>query len=180
MLNKTVAIFSMIRGRGLKILSNKTVAISSMIRSRGLKTLLNKAIAISSMIMACGFLIYGCSLRPYKPLPENTIPRIEKPDIPEPEKPAFNARIQAASKLLMTAQDYLNNKMPDDAINVLERAVSIDPANGQSYYYLAQAWLMKGNFRQALEFNRLADIYLAGDLKWEPLVIKQKARIDNL
>ncbi len=142
--------------------------------------MLNKTITAFLIIMFCGFLISGCSLRPYTPLPENTIPKNKTPDVPESEKPAFDARIQAASELRIKAQNYLNNQMPDDAINILERAVSINPANGQSYYYLAQAWLMKRNSRQALEFNRLAGIYLEGDLKWEPLVFKQKAHIEGI
>lgn len=145
--------------------------------------LINKS-AVFAPLFIIVFSLYGCATQPYKPLPENAvnIPRKETPEIqqPEPEKPAADARLQAALRLLDTAKAYLDKQMPDDAISVLERAVSLDPTNGQSYYYLAEAWQMKGNARQALEFNRLAGIYLDGNGIWEMQVKKQKAAIEDM
>ena len=66
---------------------------------------------------------------------------------------------------------------PDDAIRILERAINLNPTNGQNYYYLSEAWLMKGNFTQAAEFNRLAAIYLEDDDKWLYQARQQKERI---
>ena len=69
---------------------------------------------------------------------------------------------------------------PDDAIRTLERAINLDPANGLNYYYLADAWIIKGNYKQAKEVNRLAHIYLNEDVKWKLLVIEQRELIENL
>jgi hypothetical protein len=46
----------------------------------------------------------------------------------------------------------LRSNKPDEAVRTLERAVNLHPTNGGNYYYLAEAWLMKGNVRQAREF----------------------------
>ena len=65
---------------------------------------------------------------------------------------------------------------------MLEQAVSIDPTNGQNYYYLSEAWLAKGkeNVGQAQEFNRLAGRYLASDEAWMEKVNDQKAYIEKI
>jgi len=72
---------------------------------------------------------------------------------------------------------FLENGNPDDAIRMYEKALNLDPANGPNYYYLSEAWLMKGNIEQADEFNRLAAIYLEGDAKWMDRVMQQRERI---
>jgi len=81
----------------------------------------------------------------------------------------------------MTEQgrELLERKNVEDAIQVLERAVSLNPGNGQNYYYLAEAWLQKGNISQAEEFNSLAELYLEGDHTWMPKVTDQKKRIQK-
>ena len=68
----------------------------------------------------------------------------------------------------------------DDAISVLEGAVGLDPNNGQNYYYLAEAWIMKNNPAQAGEFSRRAGIYLEDDYLWMRQVAGQKQRIDSI
>ena len=65
----------------------------------------------------------------------------------------------------------------DDAIVTLERAINLNPSNGQNYYYLAEAWLKKGNLSQAREFNRLAAMYLKGEQEWMSRVKDQQERI---
>jgi tetratricopeptide (TPR) repeat protein len=71
----------------------------------------------------------------------------------------------------------LDSGKVDEAINTLERAVSLYPSNGKNYYYLAEAWLRKGNVAQAREWNRLAGMYLAEDSEWSPRVYEQRERI---
>ena len=66
---------------------------------------------------------------------------------------------------------------PDDAITMLERAVNLNPTNGRNYFYLSEAWLLKGNNAQAEEFNHLAAIYLREDPVWMAKVRDQKERI---
>jgi tetratricopeptide (TPR) repeat protein len=71
----------------------------------------------------------------------------------------------------------LDSGKPDDAITTLERAVNLNPSNGQNYYYLAEAWLGKGNPNQAREFNRLAAIYLRDQPDWMDRVRAQEEKI---
>ncbi|MBU4053344.1 MAG: tetratricopeptide repeat protein, partial [Proteobacteria bacterium] len=75
------------------------------------------------------------------------------------------------------ARQHLEEGDADNAIRSLERAVVLDPSNGQNYYYLSEAWLQKGNMDQALKFNELAEIHLANQSRWDAMVIEQKRRI---
>ena len=93
------------------------------------------------------------------------------------EKQGLSPRALAALQLTEQGRMFLENKQPDDAIGILERALNLNPDNGRNYYYLAEAWLMKGNIGQAAEFNRLAEIYLKDDNEWLQRVILQKERI---
>ncbi len=86
--------------------------------------------------------------------------------------PSTLASLQLTSQGLI----LLESGKPDDAIRLLERAMSLNPANGQNYFYLAEAWLLKGNISQAEEFNRLANIYLKSDI-WINKISKQKQQI---
>lgn len=67
----------------------------------------------------------------------------------------------------------------DAAIRVLERAINIHPQNGQNYFYLAEAWLKKGNLPQAEEFHSLAVMYLRNDAKWSSKLKIQELKIKN-
>jgi hypothetical protein len=62
----------------------------------------------------------------------------------------------------------------------LEQAVGLDPTNGQNYYYLCEAWLMKASAAQAKEFNHLAEIHLKEDSQWMIRVAQQADRIAEL
>jgi tetratricopeptide (TPR) repeat protein len=86
---------------------------------------------------------------------------------------------RAVASLRFTDQGrlFLENGNPDDAIRMYEKALNLDPANGPNYYYLAEAWLMKGNITQAAEYNGLAAIYLEGNAKWTDRVMQQRERI---
>jgi len=128
---------------------------------------------------------------PPKESPEPAPKTVEKPPAPKPlppkkEKPAEPSENQktpmalAAVTFSEQGQAYLKNKKPDEAIRVLERAVNLNPRNGENYYYLAEAWLMKGNAAQAGEFNHLAGMYLKTDPQWTDRVQSQKERINKL
>jgi len=54
------------------------------------------------------------------------------------------------------------------------------PGNGKTYYYMAAAWVMKKNKHQAMEFNRLAKMYLSDDQGWCGKVADQQKRIRSL
>jgi tetratricopeptide (TPR) repeat protein len=93
-----------------------------------------------------------------------------------------NLSPRTVASLQLTAQGrlFLESGKPDHAIRIYEQALNLDPANGQNYYYLSEAWLMKGNIAQAAEFNRLASIYLEGDSKWMDRVMEQRDRINRI
>ena len=91
-----------------------------------------------------------------------------------------NPRVVAALQLTDQGRRLLEDRQPDKAIRALEQAVSLDPGNGQNYYYLAEAWLMKGSAAQAKEFNHLAEIHLKEDSAWMIRVAQQVDRIAEL
>ena len=137
------------------------------------------------LLAATGLVAIGCTTTGPMPAPPPLPPpgSLSKPDtavIPEGRgEPEERSGPRAVASLQMTEQGrvLLEQKKVDDAISVLERAVSLNPANGQNYYYLAEAWLIKRNIKQADEFNYLAGIYLEGDQKWKLRVEEQKKRI---
>ncbi len=89
-------------------------------------------------------------------------------------------REKASFQLTEEGRQLLEEDKPDQAIRLLEQAISLNPDNGQCYYYLAEAWLQKGNFSQASQFNSLAKNYLEKDKDWETLVAKQADQIADL
>lgn len=83
-------------------------------------------------------------------------------------------------QLTEQARLLIRDDKPDEALRMLERAVALHPANGRNYYYMAEAWLMKGNMAQAREFNTLAGMYLREEPEWQTRVKTQEERIDKL
>jgi tetratricopeptide (TPR) repeat protein len=96
-----------------------------------------------------------------------------------PEAGAVKENPRAVASLQLTDQGrrLLEVRQPDKAIRILEQAVSLNPLNGQNYYYLSEAWLMKGAADQAKEFNQLAEIHLKDDSEWKMRVAQQAERI---
>jgi len=77
------------------------------------------------------------------------------------------------------ARNLIRENKPDEAIRTLERAVNLHPANGGNYYYLAEAWLLKGNVRQAAEFHRLAEMSLRDNSEWKSRLRAQQEAISG-
>ena len=91
-----------------------------------------------------------------------------------------NPRAVASLQLTDQGRRLIEEHKPDKAIRVLEQAVSLHPTNGHNYYYLSEAWLMKGSAAQAKEFNNLAEIHLKEDNEWMIRVTNQADRIAEL
>jgi tetratricopeptide (TPR) repeat protein len=92
----------------------------------------------------------------------------------EPQKPAGpSPRALASLKLTDQGRRHIETGEADSAIRVLEQAITLNPGNGQNYYYLSEAWLMKGFAEKARQFNRLAESHLTDDKDWEKLVTRQ-------
>ena len=91
-----------------------------------------------------------------------------------------NPRTVASLQLTEQGRRLLLDRQPDKAIRVLEQAVSLNPLNGRNYYYLSEAWLVKGDTHQAKEFNQLAEIHLKDNSEWIIRVGQQAERIAEL
>lgn len=93
--------------------------------------------------------------------------------------PKVDPRAVAALEITEEGRMLLKDGQTDEAITVLERALNLNPSNGQACYYLAEAWMVKGNRRQAKSFNRLAGIHLQKDREWRARVDAQRRRIER-
>ena len=151
--------------------------------------------SILAVLVTIGIVFYGCAPKvivvdsPSEPAGEPSAGPAMQP-VPKTESPPTGAderqtpaepdpRALAALRLTDQARQRLDARQPDQAIRILERAVNLDPNNGRNFYYLAEAWLMKGDFGQAREFNRLAGIYLSReDPSWDEKLKRQKERIE--
>ena len=134
-----------------------------------------------------GLVTMGCTMTSPRPSPASSAPtslpspapsKLDITVIPAPEERP-GPRAMASLQMTEQGRELLERKKVDDAIRVLERAVSLNPGNGQNYYYLAEAWLQKRNIKQAEEFNSLAGTYLEGDKSWMFKVEEQKKRIQK-
>ena len=112
--------------------------------------------------------------------PESRLPPPQGAEEASRTPAPLSPRVLASLRLTDQGRTLLERGKTDDAISLLERAVSLHPTNGENYYYLAEAWLMKGNPAQAAEFNRLAGTYLKEDPLWMEKVLTQRKRIEAL
>ncbi len=103
---------------------------------------------------------------------------IVREETPPPTRPPA-PREEASIQLIHEGRQLLDQGKLDSAIRLFEQAIGLDPNNGQSYFYLAQAWLEKGEYAEAGEFNSLARIYLDNDRQWRERVQKQAEMIKN-
>ena len=126
------------------------------------------------------FIVSGCSARQpaSSPLPRQGLP----PQTQETERAREQPRPRVLASLQLTEQGrvLLERGYPDDAMTMLERSINLNPTNGQNYYYMAEAWLLKGNTAQAEEFNCLAETYLQENPELMSLVIRQRGSIQKL
>ena len=125
-------------------------------------------------------LICGCMQKQSVQLSTETPPEpLAEEEVVE-ESPGEDPRLSAARELTRRGRDYLISGDPDAAIRTLERAVNLSPYSPENYYYLAEAWILKEDIRQAAEYNRLAETYLEQNPEWAERVAQQRNRIDGL
>jgi type IV secretory pathway VirB10-like protein len=74
------------------------------------------------------------------------------------EKAAKSPQRQASMQQVNQARGQLEKGRSDAAIRTLEKAVRIDPGNGEAFILLARAWRQKGERRKALEFAKKAEL----------------------
>jgi len=126
-------------------------------------------------LSACAAVPQASSPPPPQPSPssEPMGQKREEPSSRQDDSP----RTVASLRLTEQARALLESGKVDEAMTILERAMNVNPSNGQNYYYLAEAWLKKGNLSQAREFNRLAAMYLRNEPEWMNRVRDQQERI---
>lgn len=116
------------------------------------------------------------TLPPVPPVPKQLPPAPPAQPVPPAPQPPVDPRHRASLQLTDQGRMLLLQKRYDDAIRTLEQALNLYPQNGESYYYMAEAWLAKGSFRQAAEFNRLAQMYLDNP-NWSSRINEQRSAI---
>ncbi len=127
-------------------------------------------------ILALLALMTGCA--PVRRPPVATVPEPPAPTAPIPKSQMpVDSRLNASLQLTNQGRILLQQKRFDDAIRTLEQAISLYPQNGESYYYMAEAWIAKSSFRQAGEFNRLAKMYLKNP-GWALQIDQQRSAIE--
>jgi tetratricopeptide (TPR) repeat protein len=120
--------------------------------------------------------LWKCATAPQPTPSPEPLPRAEERfDIEKSSDPRILASLQFTEQARLLIQEG----KPDQAIRTLERALNLYPANGETYYYLAEAWLMKGNIRQAKEFHGFAATYLRDHPQWRSRLNAQQEKISR-
>ncbi len=105
------------------------------------------------------------------------VPAPPAPPAPPADRPG--PRAQASLELTSQGRRLLLGGQVDEAISLLERATGLNPDNGRAYYWLAEAWLSKGNPSQALEYHHQAWLRLHSRQAWDGRLRDQRRRLEN-
>lgn len=142
-------------------------------------------------ILTALLLVAGCAGVTPAPQPTRSLPpqatapgaprqTPTSPETAETPRESPSPRAVASLELSKQARTLIESGRLDQAIRILEQAVNLHPGSGQNYYYLAEAWRLKGNASQAAEYNTLAAIHLKNDTGWMERIALQKKRIDEM
>ena len=127
------------------------------------------SISVASLLVLT---ITGCVKEQVSQPPPPAEEQVEPESVPEPDP-----RTLASLQLTEQGRRLVEAGKSDQAIRVLEQAISLNPDNGQNYYYLAEAWLLKDVASEAKKFNQLAEIHLKDSSQWMQRVIQQANQI---
>jgi tetratricopeptide (TPR) repeat protein len=128
----------------------------------------------ASIFMTCllALAITGCVKEQASQPPLPATQQVEPEPSQEPDP-----RTLASLQLTEQGRRLVEAGKSDQAIRVLEQAISLNPDNGENYYYLAEALLLKGIMSEAKKFNQLAEIHLKENSQWMERVIRQANQI---
>ena len=121
----------------------------------------------------------GCASGLRKPESTTGLPMPELTAPPNKERGYQDSRTLAAHNLTIKGHALLEKGDLDGSIRLLERAVGLNPSDGPGYYFLAEAWLAKGDLDLARRFNKLAAIYLRREPSWARRAADQMRRIET-
>ena len=129
---------------------------------------------IVNIFLACLLVltIAGCVKEQVSQPPPPAQEQVEAESVQQPDP-----RTLASLQLTEQGRRLVEAGKSDQAIRVLEQAISLNPDNGQNYYYLAEAWLLKDVVSEAKKFNQLAEIHLKDSSQWMQRVIQQANQI---
>ncbi len=124
----------------------------------------------------------GCARKIISPgeTGQNVLPSPEIVGKPGTGRTHSDSRMIASHSLVMEGYALLIDGNFDGAIRILERAVGLNPSDGTGYYYLAESWIGEKDYKLALQFNRLACMYLRANRKWTDCARIQKKKIEEL
>jgi len=80
---------------------------------------------------------------------------------PEPE-PRETKTSPAVLELSARARDAMDHRRHDTAVQLLERAIRIEPRNGELWHLLARVRFEQGNYEQARQLAARSNALLAG------------------
>ena len=129
-------------------------------------------LTIITITFLLGLTLAGCVKEQASQPPPSAAPadEAETPEEPDP-------RTLASLQLTDQGRRLVEAGKSDQAIRILEQAISLNPDNGENYYYLAEAWLLKGVISEAKKFNQLAEIQLKDNDQWMQRIIQQANQI---
>ena len=114
-----------------------------------------------------------------KPPPSETQEKIP-PTSDAPQTAPATSRETASLELVRQAERHLLAHDPHHAIRTLEKALQLNPVEGQNYYLMAEAWIQLKQPKQALEYHRLAAMYLPPLAVWQEKMRLQEEKIKAL
>ena len=129
-------------------------------------------IVIISTVCLTVISVAGCVKEQGSQPPPPAEEQVEPESVQEPDP-----RTLASLQLTEQGRRLVEAGKSDQAIRVLEQAISLNPDNGQNYYFLAEAWLLKDVVSEAKKFNQLAEIHLKHSSQWMQRVIQQANQI---
>lgn len=140
------------------------------------------SLALAALALLAAGLVAGCAGGGMQASASSTRQEAHRPERVEPSSDSEitgrrGPRVVASLELTSKAAGLLDRGRPDEAIRVLERALGLNPESARAYYQMARAWKQKGDFSQALEYNRMAAMYPAGDREWAEKIRGQRRRI---
>ena len=106
---------------------------------------------VLALALAAGLAACGPAIRDRAPEPEATPTRTGPMNSP------------AVVELSTRAREALAEDRPDAAVQLLERAIRIEPQNGALWHELARVRFRQGNYEQARQLATRSNALLAGD-----------------
>ncbi len=119
-------------------------------------------------LLLAGFLAAGCAVAPREQAPVDRPPEPTRP-APEPERSVPASTRPAAPEspavveLSARAREALDDSRHDDALQLLERAIRIEPQNGALWHQLARVRFQQGNYEQARQLATRSNALLTGN-----------------